>query len=195
MPSFSRGLGRVHHPRCVIAILRRQMWRCLRSDARSAASLWAAMTSPSLRSQAMPCARPRCAHQRLGLFGQRPQIARVVRPRAMSPDPAWSLRRPVWIWPPLRPDARKAHRLGFHQHQRAPASARCSAADRPVKPAPTTQTSVAHRPAGAEGPGGAGAGGVVALGRRVRHGHSLVAGFVGQAGPLAVEWRSSQGCA
>ncbi len=52
-----------------------------------------------------------------------------------------SRRRPEWIWPPFRPEAPLATLFASMSTTSAPASARCSAAERPVNPPPTTQTS------------------------------------------------------
>ena len=58
-------------------------------------------------------------------------------------------RRPLPIWPPLRPLAPHPIRAASSTITEYPRSARCRAAEIPVNPAPTMQTSAVSRPASA----------------------------------------------
>ena len=69
-----------------------------------------------------------------------------ARSRISPPARCTSRRRPEWICPPFRPDAPLAMLFASTSTTSAPASARCSAAERPVKPPPTTQTSARREP-------------------------------------------------
>jgi len=78
-----------------------------------------------------------------GELGQRGPISEPGFSTSSSGDHL----RPGETWPPLRPDAPYPGQKRSTTITCLPLSARCSAVDNPVKPAPTTQTSLRKSPA------------------------------------------------
>ncbi len=111
-----------------------------------ALSLWAAWIQPSRRAWQSMRWRAIRSKTRSGA-----PPAKATRRAPRSGPKRASIRSgshfsPAITWPPLRPEAPQPGSSASSSATRAPASARCRAADRPVKPPPTTQTSARVSP-------------------------------------------------